>query len=187
MNAEIQPEYEEDETRYSNIIDMLNDIDGTTQRRRYEEERNRLRLKEYQHEESKSTRCFILFMCLLFILVISGIIYDITQKKAEFEAKLQESSSFRLQVQKIDDANICYTISPGKLRIYKKVIRYEWRSHLIGKVPSHSWDPYMDYQLLDEVEIPYYEGKFDRQIYVIEKEEAGRNPNAPWYYSRHDD
>ena len=45
MDTEIQPEYEEDETRYDNIVDALNDIDGTTQRRRYEEERNRLWLR----------------------------------------------------------------------------------------------------------------------------------------------
>lgn len=187
MDTEIQPEYEEDETRYGNIVDALNDIDGTTQRRKYEEERNRLWLKEYQHEELKSTWCFILLF-LLFIFLIVGIsIYDNTQEKAELEAKLQESSSFRLQVQKIDDANICYTISSGKLKIYKKVIRYEWRYHSNGKVSGYSWDPYIDYQLLDEIEIPYHEGKFDKQIYEIEKREGGRNPNAPWYYSRRDD
>lgn len=186
MDTEIQPEYEEDETRYDNIVDALNDIDGTTQRRRYEEERNRLLLKEYQRKESKFTLRFTLFISLIFILILGTIIYCDKQEKAKFDIKLQESSSFRLQVQKIDDANICYTISPGKLKIYKKVIRYEWRYHSNGKVGGHSWDPYVDYQLLDEIEIPYHEGHFDKQIYVIEKKEGGRNPNAPWYYSRCD-
>ena len=185
--SEIQPKYEDEETRYDNIVDALNDIDGSTQRRRYEEERNMLWLKEYQLEESKSTWRFILCMSLLFISIFGIIIYDNKQEKSEFEAKLQENSSFRLQVQKIDGADICYTISPGKLKIYKKVIRYEWRSYQNGKVHSHSWDPYIDYQLLDEIEIPYHEGRFDKQIYVIEKREGGRNPNAPWYYPHRDD
>lgn len=161
------------------IYKEFDDIAGITAQIEKEQKRKEeLEMAERQKSRIHLSLCLCICTCLFVIIGTISCVYIKSKFDAEyFRRKTEESSEFRLSLQRIDDGDIVYVVRPGKLEIYQKVIKYERARR--GK--GYHWQPYVDYRLVDKISIPYREGKFDKEISEIELRDGNTNPNAPQF------